>query len=54
LYPDKFDLKKIWHVTRSDQLIEQIKRQVPVEDIVESWRADLTSFSKIRIKYILY
>jgi uncharacterized protein YbbC (DUF1343 family) len=54
LYPDKFDLQKIWQVTRSDQLIDQIRKQVPIEDIVESWQAGLTSFSKIRKKYLLY
>jgi len=54
LYPEKFDVEKIWHVTRSEQLIDQIKNQIPIEDIVESWQIDLKSFSEIREKYLLY
>ncbi len=54
LYPKTFDAEKIWHVTRSDQLIDQIKQQVPIEDIIESWQVGLKSFSDIREKYLLY
>jgi len=54
LYPDKFEVNKVWHVTRTDLLIEQIKRQDPIEDIVESWQAGLKNYSEIRERYLLY
>jgi len=54
LYPEKFDVEKIWHVTRSDQLIDQIKNQVPIQNIVASWQNGLNRFSKMREKYLLY
>ncbi|MCK5033565.1 MAG: DUF1343 domain-containing protein [Calditrichia bacterium] len=54
LYADKFDVKKVWHVTRSDLLIEQVKNQVPIEDIVNSWKPGLENFSTMRNKYLLY
>jgi len=54
LYPEHFDIDKIWHMTRSQELIAQIKEQIPVETIVESWQTELEKFKKVRQKYLLY
>ena len=54
LYPDKFDVDKIWHVTRSRELIQQIKHQIPIKQITESWQARLDEFKLIRERYLLY
>ena len=54
LYPDRFDLDKIWHVTRSRGLIEHIKNQVPIKVIVKSWKTQFTKFLDERRKYLHY
>ena len=54
LYPAKFDIDKIWHVTRSGRLIEQIKKQIHIDDVVKSWQPKLAQFKNLRKRYLLY
>ncbi len=54
LYPQHLEIDRIWHLTRSQELIDQIKKQVPVEEIVASWQPDLENFLGTRQKYLLY
>jgi len=54
LYPDSFEIDKIWHMTRSRELIAQIKQQIPVQMIEDSWQSAINEFSKTRQKYLLY
>lgn len=54
LYPEQLEIDKIWHMTRSRELIAQIKQQVPVQAIVESWQPELENFEKMRQRYLLY
>jgi len=54
LYPDHFKIDNIWHMTRSKELIDQLKQQVPVQIIVDSWQSELEKFKELRQKYLLY
>jgi uncharacterized protein YbbC (DUF1343 family) len=54
LYPAKFNVDRILHLTRSEELIEQIKKQVPLDDIAKSWQRRLAEFKMLRDRYLLY
>jgi len=54
LYPEHFELDKLWHITRSRALIAQIREQKSVQEIVESWQLELANFKALRKKYLLY
>ena len=54
LYPDRFNVDEIWHVTRSRELIEQIKHDVPIDSIEKSWQPALKKFAAERRRFLLY
>ncbi len=54
MYPYKFDVDKIWRVTRSKKLLEQIKHDVPIQSIKASWRPGLKKFMAERRRFLLY
>lgn len=54
LYPDHFEIDKLWHMTRSKELLSQLKQQVQVQTIVDGWQSDLKKFKNMRKKYLLY
>ncbi len=54
LYPNKFDVDEIWHVTRSRKLIEEIKHDAPITSIKNSWQPALKKFIALRRRFLLY
>ncbi len=54
LYPEHFEIEKIWHVTRSEKLIEQLKEGTPINKIVADYGVDLEDFLRNREKYLFY
>ncbi len=54
LYPDKFDVGKIWRVTRSKNLLEDIKHNVSIHFIKASWQPRLKKFAAERRRFLLY
>ena len=54
LYPNKFDVDEIWHVTRSRKLIEEIKHDAPITSIENSWQPGLKKFIATRRRFLLY
>jgi len=54
LYPNKLELDKLWHLLRSNQIIEAIRMEQEFEQITAIWQDDLERFLKTRGKYLLY
>ena len=54
LYPDKFDPDKLMFLVGNAETIRKLQEDVPPEQIVESWSADLSAFEQLRKKYFLY
>jgi uncharacterized protein YbbC (DUF1343 family) len=54
LYPDKFDPQKLMSLVGNAETIRNLQEDVPPEQIVESWSADLSTFEQLRRKYFLY
>ncbi|MCL4511869.1 MAG: DUF1343 domain-containing protein [Bacteroidetes bacterium] len=54
LYPNRFDVDEIWHVTRSRKLIEEIKHDAPITSIKNSWQPALKKFIALRRRFLLY
>ena len=42
------------HLSGTDQLMEQLKQDVPVREIRESWRPQLEEFMQLREQYLIY
>ena len=58
LFPgkDSFFLKNNFFnkLAGNDELIEQVRKEVPEQKIRESWEPELSNFKLIRKKYLLY
>ena len=54
LYPQNLEIDKLWHITRSEKLIADLKNLTPVDEIIKSWKADLLQFKNRREKFLLY
>lgn len=54
LYPAKFDPAKLIELVGNEKTIQQLQQDVPPEQIVADWTADLTAFDALRRKYFLY
>ena len=54
MYPQEFDIDKLWHITRSQDLIEEIKNDTSIAELIKDWNKDLDVFSNNRAKYLLY
>jgi uncharacterized protein YbbC (DUF1343 family) len=53
-YPTQFDAAKIVQLLGNDETIRQLMASVPPEQIVNSWKKDLTAFDQVRRTYFLY
>ena len=54
LYPDQLDIDKLWHLLRSEAIINAIKSGQDFKTIPAIWQEDLDSFKQIRKQYLLY
>ena len=54
MYPQEFDIDKLWHITRSQDLIEEIKNDTSIAELIKDWNKDLDVFRNNRAKYLLY
>ena len=54
MYPQEFDIDKLWHITRSKALIDLIKNDSSITELIESWQNNLDMFIKKRSKYLFY
>jgi uncharacterized protein YbbC (DUF1343 family) len=54
LYPDKFDPEKLLLLVGNAETIRQLQANVPPDQIIASWSADLSNFDALRRKYFLY
>jgi uncharacterized protein YbbC (DUF1343 family) len=53
-YPDKFDPEKLLLLVGNAETIRQLQANVPPDQIIASWSADLANFEALRRKYFLY
>ena len=54
MYPEEFDINKLWHITRSKGLIQEIKNDPSIAELIRYWNNDLDIFRNKRGKYLLY
>ena len=54
MYPQEFDIDKLWHITRSKALIDLIKNDSSITELIDSWQNNLDMFIKKRSKYLFY
>lgn len=54
LYPEEFDIDKLWHITRSKKIISLIKNNSNIDILNNSWKESLAVFQEKRLKYLLY
>ena len=54
MYPEEFDINKLWHITRSKGLIQEIKNDPSIAELISYWNNDLDIFRNKRGKYLLY
>ena len=54
MYPQEFDIDKLWHITRSKALIDLIKNDSSITELINSWQNNLDMFIKKRSKYLFY
>jgi len=54
MYPEEFDINKLWHITRSKGLIQEIKNDSSIAELIRYWNNDLDIFRNKRGKYLLY
>ena len=54
MYPQEFDIYKLWHITRSKALIDLIKNDSSITELIDSWQNNLDMFIKKRSKYLFY
>ena len=54
MYPEEFDINKLWHITRSKGLIQEIKNDPSIAELIRYWNNDLDIFRNKRGQYLLY
>ncbi|TWB15404.1 uncharacterized protein DUF1343 [Nitrospirillum bahiense] len=54
LYPQRFTLDDTLGLIGSKATVEAIRSGVPPRAIAAGWEADLTAFTALRAKYLLY
>ena len=54
MYPLEFDIDKLWHITRSKGLIQKIKNDSSITELIKDWNNDLDIFRNKRGQYLLY
>ena len=54
MYPQEFDIDKLRHITRSKALIDLIKNDSSITELIDSWQNNLDMFIKKRSKYLFY
>ena len=54
MYPEEFDINKLWHITRSKGLIQEIKNDPSIAELIRYWKDDLDIFRNKRTQYLLY
>jgi uncharacterized protein YbbC (DUF1343 family) len=54
LYPAKFDPAKLIELVGNEKTIQELQQDMPPEQIVADWTADLTAFDAVRRKHFLY
>ena len=54
MYPEEFDINKLWHITRSKGLIQEIKNDPSIAELIRYWNNDLEIFRNKRAQYLLY
>ena len=54
MYPQEFDIDKLWHITRSKALIDLIKNDSSITELIDSWQNNLDMFIKKRSQYLFY
>ena len=54
MYPLEFDIDKLWHITRSKGLIQKIKNDSSITELIKDWNNDLDIFRNKRVQYLLY
>ena len=54
MYPEEFDINKLWHITRSKGLIQEIKNDPSIAELIRYWNNDLDIFRNKRAQYLLY
>jgi len=54
MYPQEFDIDKLWHITRSEDLIEEIKNDPSITELIKDWHNDLDIFRNKRAQHLLY
>jgi len=53
-YPDHFDVTKTITLLGNEATVQQLKDEVPPEQIVASWAKDLADFDKMQRGYLIY
>jgi uncharacterized protein YbbC (DUF1343 family) len=53
-YPDHFDVTKTITLLGNEATVQQLKDDMPPEEIVASWAKDLADFDKMRHGYLIY
>ena len=54
MYPEEFDINKLWHITRSKDLIQEIKNDPSIAELIRYWNNDLDIFRNKRAQHLLY
>lgn len=54
LYPNKYKFNRLKHMIGNSYIVDMIKSERPIQEIIESWKGRLESFKQIRKKYLLY
>ena len=54
MYPKEFDIDKLWHITRSKGLVQEIKNDPSIAELIKDWNNDLDIFRNKRAQYLLY
>ncbi len=54
MYPQQLQIDRLWHLLRSEAVMQGIKKNRPTSEIINGWQAELAQFKLKRRDYLLY